>query len=150
MADQPIHPIMPSEQKNEQKQPKNIIICCDGTGNEFCDCNSNVLKLYTTLDLDLQKFANEAVAIGMKEAAAAAEQRLGVDALAVRRVAVIRGRWNIRSERAFVTHDHPQPTGPGLPCTGRQHRDGGVVGMQHLPGADVAANGFGQGGQQEY
>ena len=52
MADQPIHPIMPSEQKSEQKQPKNIIICCDGTGNEFGDCNSNVLKLYTTLNLD--------------------------------------------------------------------------------------------------
>lgn len=29
--------------------PKNIIICCDGTGNEFGDCNSNVVKLYGTL-----------------------------------------------------------------------------------------------------
>src|ERR1700674_4497018 len=30
--------------------PKNIVICCDGTGNEFGgDCNSNVVKLYSTL-----------------------------------------------------------------------------------------------------
>jgi len=32
--------------------PKNIVICCDGTGNEFGDTNSNVIKLYTTLNLD--------------------------------------------------------------------------------------------------
>jgi uncharacterized protein (DUF2235 family) len=29
--------------------PKNIVICCDGTGNEFGDHNSNVVKLYSTL-----------------------------------------------------------------------------------------------------
>lgn len=28
---------------------KNIVICCDGTGNEFGDYNSNVVKLYSTL-----------------------------------------------------------------------------------------------------
>lgn len=28
---------------------KNIIVCCDGTGNEFGDSNSNVVKLYKTL-----------------------------------------------------------------------------------------------------
>ena len=28
---------------------KNIVICCDGTGNEFGDNNSNVIKLYHTL-----------------------------------------------------------------------------------------------------
>jgi uncharacterized protein (DUF2235 family) len=33
--------------------PKNIVICCDGTGNEFGgDCNSNVVKLYSTLIVD--------------------------------------------------------------------------------------------------
>jgi uncharacterized protein (DUF2235 family) len=33
--------------------PKNIVICCDGTGNEFeNDCNSNVVKLYSTLVID--------------------------------------------------------------------------------------------------
>jgi uncharacterized protein (DUF2235 family) len=32
--------------------PKNIIICCDGTGNEFGDHNSNVVKLYGTLIVD--------------------------------------------------------------------------------------------------
>jgi hypothetical protein len=31
---------------------KNIVICCDGTGNEFKeDCSSNVLKLYRTLEI---------------------------------------------------------------------------------------------------
>ena len=29
--------------------PKKIVICCDGTGNEFGDANSNVVKLYSTL-----------------------------------------------------------------------------------------------------
>ena len=29
--------------------PKNIIICCDGTGNQFGDRNSNVVKLYSVV-----------------------------------------------------------------------------------------------------
>jgi uncharacterized protein (DUF2235 family) len=32
--------------------PKNIVICCDGTGNEFGDHNSNVIKLYSALIVD--------------------------------------------------------------------------------------------------
>jgi uncharacterized protein (DUF2235 family) len=32
--------------------PKNIVICCDGTGDEFGDRNSNVIKLYGTLIQD--------------------------------------------------------------------------------------------------
>jgi uncharacterized protein (DUF2235 family) len=32
--------------------PKNIVICCDGTGNEFGDHNSNVVQLYRTLIID--------------------------------------------------------------------------------------------------
>src|SRR5260370_16842635 len=35
--------------------PKNIVICCDGTGNEFGDHNSNVVKLYSTLIIDGQR-----------------------------------------------------------------------------------------------
>ncbi len=31
---------------------KNIVICCDGTGNEFGDHNSNVVKLYGALVID--------------------------------------------------------------------------------------------------
>jgi len=31
---------------------KNIVVCCDGTGNEFGDTNSNVVKLYSTLVID--------------------------------------------------------------------------------------------------
>ena len=30
---------------------ENIVICCDGTGNKFCDRNTNVVKLYSVLDL---------------------------------------------------------------------------------------------------
>src|SRR5579875_3508008 len=33
-------------------QSKNIVICCDGTGNEFGPHNSNVVRIYTTLDLN--------------------------------------------------------------------------------------------------
>lgn len=29
--------------------PKNIVICCDGTGNEYCDHNTNVVQLYNAL-----------------------------------------------------------------------------------------------------
>lgn len=31
---------------------KRIVICCDGTGNQFGDSNSNVVKLYTALTID--------------------------------------------------------------------------------------------------
>ncbi len=31
---------------------KNIVVCCDGTGNEFGDRNSNVVKLYSALVVD--------------------------------------------------------------------------------------------------
>jgi uncharacterized protein (DUF2235 family) len=31
---------------------KNIVICCDGTGNEFGDHNSNVVKFYSALVID--------------------------------------------------------------------------------------------------
>lgn len=32
--------------------PKNIVVCCDGTGNEFGESKSNVIKLYKTLVFD--------------------------------------------------------------------------------------------------
>lgn len=35
--------------------PKSIVICCDGTGNEFGESKSNVVKLYKMLvDDDFQ------------------------------------------------------------------------------------------------
>src|SRR3954447_2878212 len=37
--------------------PKNIVICCDGTGNEFRDRKSNVVKLYSTLTIDQDQVA---------------------------------------------------------------------------------------------
>jgi uncharacterized protein (DUF2235 family) len=36
---------------------KNVVICCDGTGNEFGDRNSNVVKLYQMLVLDPSQVA---------------------------------------------------------------------------------------------
>lgn len=32
--------------------PKNVVICCDGTANEFARANTNVVKLYMTLQND--------------------------------------------------------------------------------------------------
>ncbi len=32
--------------------PKNIVVCCDGTGNKYSKRNMNVVKLYAVLDLD--------------------------------------------------------------------------------------------------
>lgn len=37
------------EQFPPAKTPKNIVLCCDGTGNKYGDDNSNVVKLYTCL-----------------------------------------------------------------------------------------------------
>src|SRR5712691_10915204 len=37
--------------------PKNIVICCDGTGNEFGGQKSNVIKLYETLIQDAGQIA---------------------------------------------------------------------------------------------
>src|SRR5580704_13751632 len=34
------------------RMPKNIVICCDGTGNEYGDHNSNVVQLYRALIID--------------------------------------------------------------------------------------------------
>jgi uncharacterized protein (DUF2235 family) len=39
------------------KMPKNIVICCDGTGNEFGQDKSNVIKLYKTLICNEQQIA---------------------------------------------------------------------------------------------
>lgn len=48
MADQPVHPAPHLAQTG----PKNVVLCCDGTGNEFGPNISNVVRLYTTLNLD--------------------------------------------------------------------------------------------------
>ena len=37
--------------------PKNIVVCCDGTGNEFGDSNSNVVKLASTLARIIREYA---------------------------------------------------------------------------------------------
>jgi len=32
--------------------PKNVVVCCDGTANEFAEDRTNVIKLFTTLKQD--------------------------------------------------------------------------------------------------
>ena len=41
--------------------PKNIIICCDGTGNEYGQHNTNVVKLYEAIDLSRSTWSPELV-----------------------------------------------------------------------------------------
>jgi uncharacterized protein (DUF2235 family) len=50
-AHSPIDSLIPTEPL-KHKAPRNIVVCCDGTGNEFGDANSNVVKLYTALAID--------------------------------------------------------------------------------------------------
>ena len=60
---QPIHPPLSEAETRGNgpgatvRKPRNIVICCDGTGNEFGDTNSNVVKLYTTLEVDAAQVA---------------------------------------------------------------------------------------------
>ena len=35
--------------------PKNIVVCCDGTGNEYGEKNTNVVKLFEILDKDINR-----------------------------------------------------------------------------------------------
>lgn len=37
--------------------PKNIVVCCDGTGNQYGSANSNVVKLYWTLSAEDEQCA---------------------------------------------------------------------------------------------
>ncbi len=48
----------------DNSKHKNIVICCDGTGNEFGDCNSNVVKLYSTLVQDENQIAYYCPGVG--------------------------------------------------------------------------------------
>jgi uncharacterized protein (DUF2235 family) len=55
-------PNEPSSSSSPPRAPKKIVVCCDGTGNEFAskdslDGNSNVVKLYTALKLDVNQVA---------------------------------------------------------------------------------------------
>lgn len=60
---QPLHPPLPEVKTPGDgigfttRKPRNIVICCDGTGNEFGDTNSNVVKFYTTLEIDAAQSA---------------------------------------------------------------------------------------------
>jgi len=56
--------------------PKNIVICCDGTGNEFGDRNSNVVKLYATLAVGPEQVAYYHPGVGTM-GAPAVRTRLG-------------------------------------------------------------------------
>lgn len=60
---QPLYPPLPHAETQGDvigttiRKPRNIVICCDGTGNEFGGANSNVVKLYTTLQIDAAQVA---------------------------------------------------------------------------------------------
>lgn len=41
-----------SPEEDKDYKPKNIVICCDGTGNEYGEKNTNVVKLFEWLKLD--------------------------------------------------------------------------------------------------
>ena len=53
------------------KRCKNIVVCCDGTGNEFGECNSNVVRLYTALCVDNDQVAYYHPGVGTMGAATA-------------------------------------------------------------------------------
>jgi uncharacterized protein (DUF2235 family) len=65
-AEQPRPPDQATESDSGKPKHKNIVVCCDGTGNEFNakvpddrdkGGNSNVVKFYTALDLGLAQYA---------------------------------------------------------------------------------------------
>lgn len=39
----------------DDNKGKNIIICCDGTGNEYGDRNTNVVKLFSMIEKEPEK-----------------------------------------------------------------------------------------------
>ena len=41
----------------ENSSPKNILLCCDGTGNKFGESNSNVVKMYIAAMVDNEQVA---------------------------------------------------------------------------------------------
>lgn len=47
---QPAHPPLAQSDVPARKS-KSIVVCCDGTGNQFGDTNSNVVKFYTALEI---------------------------------------------------------------------------------------------------
>jgi len=89
-----------------------------------------------------------------------------VDAFAVGRVAVERGRRHVRAPSGgsatgcfadgsqgrwpFVAHQDPEPSSPGFAQARSEHRHGGVVGVQRGAGPDVAADRLGQGHKREH
>src|SRR5215213_11907497 len=70
-----------------------------------------------------------AVAVGVQEALAGAEQHLRMDALTIWRIEVERRRRRIRSPGPLVAHGDPEPPGFGLAVAGCEHRDGAIVGV---------------------
>ena len=45
---------------------KNIVICCDGTANEFARDNTNVVKLYSTLRHDDRASARTTILVSAR------------------------------------------------------------------------------------
>jgi len=55
-------------------EKKNIVVCCDGTGNEFSDTNSNVVKLYATLEINQKQLGYYRPGVGTMGAPSASNK----------------------------------------------------------------------------
>lgn len=61
----------PTEHHHFIKRCKNIVVCCDGTGNQFGAFNSNVVKLYTAINVDNEQVAYYHPGVGTMSATTA-------------------------------------------------------------------------------
>ena len=55
-------------------EKKNIVVCCDGTGNMYGDNNSNVVKLYSTLEINEKQVGYYHPGVGTMGAPAASNK----------------------------------------------------------------------------
>ena len=67
---------------------KNIVICCDGTGNEFGESKSNVVKLYKMLACDATQVTYYHPGVGTMGASAFVFAEFGVGGVSPRAIAM--------------------------------------------------------------
>ena len=111
-------------------------------------CNLDQRRLAIGRGWSVEPF-EPGISIGMQKAPAGAKQCLRMDAHAIRRVVIERRRWHHRAPGPLVANDNPEPSGFGLSQAGREHRDGGVVGMQRGAGTNMPADHLSQRSEQE-
>ena len=77
---------------------------------------------------DLIEPSEAGIGIALHQPGIEGQMALGMGTAAIARVEVGRRRRVGAGERPIVAHIDPKPAGPGLAC--RQHRHGGVIGME--------------------